>query len=179
MDDAHRIHVADRGVPLLAVLDEVGVSHRGAFSQILCPIHKFGMESSPSAHVYDDNYVYCFMCGKQYGPVAIYAAVRGCDLATAADRLLEKWPVDPVTFESLAREYYVPKKPALDEALLIYFESHLLRYKLRVPLEAYRVWTQHFLALPKLLDGVSEEHQKRFIENVRNQMRNDLEPLIS
>lgn len=167
---AQDIFLANRAVLLTDVLDELGIEIRGVPSQLACPVHKGGGETRPSAHIYPDNSIYCFTCSRQYGPVEVYAAGRGLDESSAAQRLLEKWPVSEETRTAVLKEFTLPSRPEVSEAILDYLDMCLIRYRGRVSLQSYRDWAKKIDQAYHYLRDRDRKTQNRKVEFFRNQM---------
>ncbi len=45
-------------------------------------------DKNPSMHIYPDNHVYCFSCGKGGDVIAIYQTLNNCDFVTAVRALI-------------------------------------------------------------------------------------------
>lgn len=86
-------------VDIFDVLDHLGVNHngRGIDSQISCPVHKDGQETSPSAKVYyQNNSVYCFTCHRTYRAVNLVIERLNLSLPQAVDYIQSKFKISDV-----------------------------------------------------------------------------------
>ncbi len=153
------IYVADNGVSLTDVLGDLGIHFGRIPGQIRCPVHKGGLEGTPSARIYPDSRIFCYTCGTQYGPTDVYAAAMEITKEQAAETLLEKFPLEPGVKDQLLREFHLPKTPPVLTAYQNLFEDILLRYRHRVPLEVYRKQAVMLEKLPELLGGQSSDQQ--------------------
>lgn len=60
--------------------------------QIVCPFHKGGRETSPSARVYPaDNSIYCWVCHRSYNPIAVYSQFYGITYPSAIVKISERY----------------------------------------------------------------------------------------
>lgn len=172
------IYIADRTVRMPDVLDLNGIYYQGVPSQISCPVHKSGQEIRRSARIYEDNFIWCFTCAKQFTPTEIHAAVKGITRAAAAAQLLEKYPSSEINIGNLLKEYYSPRRKPVPVALLNRANQSLLEFRHRVPLAPYRLWASRLEQLKAILTETELELQPGKYQAFVNQMRNELGSLV-
>ena len=168
------IFVADRTVPLPELLDRLGIEYGSIPGTICCPVHKFGLESRPSAHIYEDNHIFCFACNRQYGPVAVFAANKGVSEEDAAARLLVLWPPAEADRFRLLRAYQPPAVVPASEQFCRYADGRLRRFRLRVSLARYRGWAGELAHLLRSLEGLAPRDQIRRVEFFCGRLEADL-----
>jgi hypothetical protein len=138
------IHVANQAVPMTALLDALGVPHRGAPGSLSCPVHgKLEGDRKPSARLYeDDRTCWCFACSRQYTTVDVAGAIRGKGLLEACAWILAKWPVDDIRRVEIlverSAEAVRPRRVVETESL----ERSLLEFRGLADFAAYRSWAK-------------------------------------
>lgn len=172
------IYLADQVASMTEVLDRFGWTYNSVPGQIPCPVHKGGHENSKSARVFPDHRIYCYTCGKQYAPTEILSVLAVISRESAAQQLLEKYPVNDETAKKLLQDFHRPRKRSAEQGLIDFLESSLRDYRHRVPLQFYRSWAKQIDALPELFTGLKVDEQKARTLAFKQQMQQELKDLV-
>lgn len=177
MNPYQAIAVADQTVQMTDVLDNFGHPYKGVPGQCPCPVHKGGQETRFSAKLFEDNFIFCYTCGTQYKPTQVFASLDGVSREEAAIAMLEKWPPDPEVAKQAMKNITLPKQKPIPQAFLDNARTHLLKYKMRVPLSKYRKWAVAFETLGDQLREVSDFEKRLKLDAFKRELHKDLEPL--
>lgn len=175
MTSYEAVIAADALVPLDRMLLDLGFSHDGFGEPLRCPIHKGGKETKPSAVLHPDNSVFCFKCGKQYGPTAIMAEAEGMSRAEAARQLLRTYPPEKEALEQVLRDVTTPAPKQDDFLPPAVVESTLLRYRGLVPLELYQMCARRIDAFTETLKSLDQKYHADTTSRFLRQLSEELE----
>jgi len=175
-----RISVADAIGQIPEILDSYSWPYKGVPGQLPCPIHRRDgeMERRYSAKIYEDNYIYCYTCGRQYGPVDILVSLARTTREKAAEEILRRWPPTQEQITAALVDYTTPKHREVPVEAMQSARAALLNYRHRVPLPIYREWALRLEKLKVAITKATEPEQLKITAVFKRQLKDSLSNTI-